>query len=174
MDAQEVDLGALVGFFTHAQFVWDTRDEGDQFVGRDDADADVPGLVVAGMFEYPVEEFGRVVEAEGGIVVAPPGYLAGLRTLCDETGTLLIYDEIQCGLGRTGKLFAYEWADGAGNPDIMAVAKALGGQFVVSMEHPSQAKPKPLVLEISSAGCSVRKLAGGVSVVISSAAPRAG
>lgn len=54
------------------------------------------------------------------------------------------------------------------------VAKALGGQFVVSMEHPSQGKPKPLVIEVSSVGYSVRKLTGGASVVISSAAPRAG
>jgi acetylornithine/N-succinyldiaminopimelate aminotransferase len=57
--------------------------------------------------------------------------LRDIRRLCDETGTLLIYDEIQCGLGRTGKLFAYEWLEGAADPDIMAVAKALGGGFPV-------------------------------------------
>jgi acetylornithine/N-succinyldiaminopimelate aminotransferase len=56
--------------------------------------------------------------------------LKAIREICDETGTLLIYDEIQCGLGRTGKLFAYEWADGA-TPDIVAIAKALGGGFPV-------------------------------------------
>jgi acetylornithine/N-succinyldiaminopimelate aminotransferase len=70
------------------------------------------------------------VQGEGGARSWPEADLKALRDLCDETGTLLIYDEIQCGLGRTGKLFAYEWADGA-QPDIMAVAKALGGGFPV-------------------------------------------
>jgi acetylornithine/N-succinyldiaminopimelate aminotransferase len=71
------------------------------------------------------------VQGEGGARSLPVSCLRGLRELCDEHGILLIYDEIQCGLGRTGKLFAYEWADGAGDPDIMAVAKALGGGFPV-------------------------------------------
>ncbi|TAL34366.1 MAG: aspartate aminotransferase family protein [Phenylobacterium sp.] len=71
------------------------------------------------------------VQGEGGARSLPVSCLRGLRELCDEHGILLIYDEIQCGLGRTGKLFAYEWADGAGEPDIMAVAKALGGGFPV-------------------------------------------
>ena len=70
------------------------------------------------------------VQGEGGARALPDDCLRGLRQLCDETGTLLIYDEIQCGLGRTGKLFAHEWAEG-GAPDIMAVAKALGGGFPV-------------------------------------------
>jgi acetylornithine/N-succinyldiaminopimelate aminotransferase len=70
------------------------------------------------------------VQGEGGARSWPDASLKAIRDLCDETGTLLIYDEIQCGLGRTGKLFAYEWAEGA-TPDIMAVAKALGGGFPV-------------------------------------------
>jgi acetylornithine/N-succinyldiaminopimelate aminotransferase len=69
------------------------------------------------------------VQGEGGARSWPDADLRAIRQLCDETGTLLIYDEIQCGLGRTGKLFAYEWADAP--PDIMAVAKALGGGFPV-------------------------------------------
>ncbi|MCG9917424.1 MAG: aspartate aminotransferase family protein [Phenylobacterium sp.] len=71
------------------------------------------------------------VQGEGGARSLPVACMTGLRQLCDEQGILLIYDEIQCGLGRTGRLFAHDWADGAGNPDIMCVAKALGGGFPV-------------------------------------------
>jgi acetylornithine/N-succinyldiaminopimelate aminotransferase len=69
------------------------------------------------------------VQGEGGARSLSVESLRAIRQLCDETGTLLILDEIQCGLGRTGKLFAYEWA--GIEPDIMAVAKALGGGFPV-------------------------------------------
>lgn len=71
------------------------------------------------------------VQGEGGARSWSEADLKAIRQLCDETGTLLIYDEIQCGLGRTGRLFAHQWADGAADPDIMAVAKALGGGFPV-------------------------------------------
>ncbi|HKT54869.1 MAG TPA: aspartate aminotransferase family protein [Caulobacteraceae bacterium] len=71
------------------------------------------------------------VQGEGGARALTEAELFGLRKLCDETGALLIYDEIQCGLGRTGRLFAYEWAGEAAAPDIMCVAKALGGGFPV-------------------------------------------
>ena len=70
------------------------------------------------------------VQGEGGARCLSPAQLDELRALCDEAGVLLIYDEIQCGLGRTGRLFAYEWAENA-QPDIMCVAKALGGGFPV-------------------------------------------
>jgi len=70
------------------------------------------------------------VQGEGGARALSPDQLRELRQICDEAGILLIYDEIQCGMGRSGKLFAYEWADDA-EPDIMAVAKALGGGFPV-------------------------------------------
>ncbi len=70
------------------------------------------------------------VQGEGGARALPEKDLTALRTLCDERGVLLIYDEIQCGLGRTGKLFAHEWARDAA-PDILCVAKALGGGFPV-------------------------------------------
>ena len=65
------------------------------------------------------------IQAEGGIVVAPPGYLAGLRELCNETGTLLIFDEVQTGVGRTGHWFGHQH-DGVA-PDVMTLAKGLGG-----------------------------------------------
>jgi acetylornithine/N-succinyldiaminopimelate aminotransferase len=67
------------------------------------------------------------IQGEGGIRVPPAGFLAGLRRLADEHGLLLVLDEIQTGIGRTGKLFAHEWAGIA--PDIMAVAKGIGGGF---------------------------------------------
>lgn len=67
------------------------------------------------------------VQGEGGIRTLPDQCLQGLRALCDETGALLILDEVQCGVGRTGKLFAHEWA--GITPDIMMVAKGIGGGF---------------------------------------------
>ncbi|MBL9051024.1 MAG: aspartate aminotransferase family protein [Tabrizicola sp.] len=67
------------------------------------------------------------IQGEGGIRVVPDQCLKGLRDLCDETGTLLIFDEVQCGMGRTGRLFAHEWA--GVTPDIMMVAKGIGGGF---------------------------------------------
>ncbi|MEM8631342.1 MAG: aspartate aminotransferase family protein [Pseudomonadota bacterium] len=67
------------------------------------------------------------VQGEGGINVMPDVCLKGLRELCDQTGALLILDEVQCGMGRTGRLFACEWASVA--PDIMMVAKGIGGGF---------------------------------------------
>ena len=69
------------------------------------------------------------VQGEGGCRAIPEVCLRGLRELCDEHGVLIIFDEVQCGMGRTGKLWAHEWGDMA--PDIMAVAKALGGGFPV-------------------------------------------
>ncbi|NOY52534.1 MAG: aspartate aminotransferase family protein [Deltaproteobacteria bacterium] len=65
------------------------------------------------------------VQGEGGIHIAAEGYLPALKKLCRDRGALLIFDEVQCGMGRTGKLFAYEHFDSA--PDIMTLAKALGG-----------------------------------------------
>tara|TARA_R110002073_G_scaffold139020_1_gene288874 strand:- start:554 stop:1741 length:1188 start_codon:yes stop_codon:yes gene_type:complete len=68
------------------------------------------------------------VQGEGGVRAVPDTTLRMLRSLCDEHGLLLIYDEVQCGAGRTGKLFAHEWA-GDAKPDLMAVAKGIGGGF---------------------------------------------
>ena len=67
------------------------------------------------------------IQGEGGVRVLAPEFLRGLRKLCDEHGLLLIFDEIQTGVGRTGKLFAYEWLGIA--PDIMAIAKGIGGGY---------------------------------------------
>lgn len=69
------------------------------------------------------------VQGEGGVRVADDAFLRELRTLCDAHGLLLILDEVQCGVGRTGKLFAHEWS--GITPDVMAIAKGLGGGFPV-------------------------------------------
>ena len=67
------------------------------------------------------------LQGEGGVRTVEPAFLRALRKLCDETGMLLIFDEIQTGVGRTGKFFAYDWLGFA--PDIMTVAKGIGGGF---------------------------------------------
>src|SRR5690606_15662737 len=65
------------------------------------------------------------IQGEGGIRTVPTDVLRELRRICDEKRLLLILDEVQTGMGRTGKLFAYEWA--GITPDIMTLAKGLGG-----------------------------------------------
>ncbi|WP_440223616.1 acetylornithine/succinylornithine family transaminase [Dokdonella sp. MW10] len=77
---------------------------------------------VAGVLVEPVQ-------GEGGVVPATPEFLRALRERCDALGALLVFDEIQCGMGRTGTLWAHE-ADGV-VPDVMTVAKALGGGFPI-------------------------------------------
>ena len=67
------------------------------------------------------------IQGEGGVRPVPTQCLKGLRELCDAHGILLLLDEVQCGIGRTGKLFAHEWA--GITPDIMAIAKGIGGGF---------------------------------------------
>lgn len=69
------------------------------------------------------------VQGEGGINPANPDFLRGLRKLCDERGALLIFDEVQCGLGRTGYLWAHDYY--GVKPDLMALAKPLGGGFPI-------------------------------------------
>ena len=67
------------------------------------------------------------IQGEGGIIPLSDDFLKVIRNFCDQTGVLLIFDEIQCGVGRTGKLFAHEWA--GVYPDIMAIAKGIGNGF---------------------------------------------
>ena len=67
------------------------------------------------------------IQGEGGVIEAPLEFIKELRKLCDENNILLIFDEVQCGVGRTGKIFAHEWFDVV--PDIMTLAKAIGNGF---------------------------------------------
>ena len=69
----------------------------------------------------------ETVQGDGGIRVCPPDYLRGLRGIADEHGLLLVLDEVQSGMGRTGRLFAHEWAGIA--PDVLATAKGLGAGY---------------------------------------------
>ncbi|MFW6077699.1 MAG: aspartate aminotransferase family protein [Hyphomicrobiales bacterium] len=85
-----------------------------------DAVAGAIGPETAGVLVEPIQ-------GEGGIRVLPQATLQALRRLCDEHGILLVLDEVQSGMGRTGRLFAHEWA--GVNPDIMAIAKGIGGGF---------------------------------------------
>lgn len=93
---------------------------GVRFLPWNDLDAadKIIGPTTAAVFIEPVQ-------GEGGVRPAPPEFLRGLKRLCDERGALLVADEVQCGLGRTGKLFAYEHA--GVTPDILTLAKPLGG-----------------------------------------------
>jgi acetylornithine/N-succinyldiaminopimelate aminotransferase len=90
--------------------------------GDVDAVADAIGPETAGILVEPVQ-------GEGGIRVLPDTALQALRRLCDEHGILLVLDEVQSGMGRTGRLFAHERA--GVRPDIMAIAKGLGGGFPI-------------------------------------------
>ena len=96
--------------------------EGFDQVPFDDDDALMAAIgdATAGILIEPVQ-------GEGGIRPVSHARLRRLRELCDRRGLLLVFDEVQCGIGRTGKLFAHEWAGIA--PDIMAIAKGIGGGF---------------------------------------------
>jgi acetylornithine/N-succinyldiaminopimelate aminotransferase len=71
----------------------------------------------------------EAIQGDGGVRVPPPGFLTGLRALADRTGALLMFDEVQTGIGRTGTLFAHQRMDVV--PDVMTLAKALGGGFPI-------------------------------------------
>lgn len=102
-------FGPLLPGFIHLEF------------GDHDALAEAAkSPTVAGILVEPVQ-------GEGGIRPLPDVCLKGLRDLCDAHGILMMLDEVQCGVGRTGKLFAHEWA--GVTPDIMMVAKGIGGGF---------------------------------------------
>lgn len=94
--------------------------EGFRYVPFDDLNA-----TEAAISERTVAILVEPIQGEGGVNIPKPGYLKSLRALCDHHGLLLILDEVQTGMGRTGKLFAYQHEDVT--PDIITLAKALGG-----------------------------------------------
>jgi acetylornithine/N-succinyldiaminopimelate aminotransferase len=83
------------------------------------------------------------IQGEGGIRVGALQWLKDLRRLCDEHGLLLVLDEVQCGMGRTGKLFAHEWA--GIEPDVMAIAKGIGGGFPLGVVLATEEAAKGMV-----------------------------
>ncbi|MES1156734.1 MAG: aspartate aminotransferase family protein [Alphaproteobacteria bacterium] len=105
-------FGPLLPGFKHAPF------------GDLDAVAKLMGPTTAGILIEPIQ-------GEGGVRAAPDGFLAGLRELCEQHGALLIYDEVQSGAGRSGKMWAHEWENVP--PDVMACAKGIGGGFPMGM-----------------------------------------
>jgi 4-aminobutyrate aminotransferase-like enzyme len=70
------------------------------------------------------------IQGNGGVVIPPDGFLTGLRNLCDRTGTLLVFDEIQCGFGRSGRMWASEHEEVV--PDLMTVGKGIGGGLALA------------------------------------------
>jgi diaminobutyrate-2-oxoglutarate transaminase len=93
----------------------------------DDALAEVRGVVEDpyGGLANPAGIFVEPIQGEGGVIVPPDGFLAGLREIADDNGLTLVFDEIQSGLGRTGEWFACDWYEVT--PDVVTSAKALGG-----------------------------------------------
>ena len=108
--AHQAGFGPLVEAFDHVPF-------GNMNAVRDAITPETAAIMV------------EPVQGEGGIHVPDPAFLRALRQACDEYGLLLCFDEVQTGMGRTGKLFAYEWSGIA--PDVMGLAKGLGGGFPV-------------------------------------------
>jgi len=113
----------IVGFSTEPQY----RDDfGPYGPGFDIVDFDDPAALDAAIRPETVAFLVEPIQAEAGILVPRDGYLAAVREICNRHGILLMHDEIQTGLGRTGKLFAFEH-EAAARPDVLILGKALGG-----------------------------------------------
>lgn len=112
----------VISFSTEAQYKdgFGPFTPGFKIVPYGDADA-----IKEAINEKTIAVLLEPIQGEGGVIVPPEGYLKKVREITKENNVLLIWDEIQTGLGRTGKLFAYEWEDA--RPDILVVGKALGG-----------------------------------------------
>lgn len=134
--------------------------EGFRYVPFDDLAA-----TEAAISERTIAIMVEPIQGEGGVNVPRPGYLKGLRELCDRHGLLLILDEVQTGMGRTGKLFAYEH-EGI-TPDIMTLAKALGGGIPVGamLARGSVAESFNLGSHGSTFGGNAVACASGIAVV---------
>lgn len=110
----------------------------------------------------------ETIQGEAGVQVADTHYWTALRKRCDETGTLLVLDEIQCGFGRTGKLFAFEHYDIV--PDVLIVAKGMGGgmpigAFITSTDLMASLKNNPILGHITTFGGNPVCCAAGLATL---------
>ena len=105
------------------------------FVGDDQVRAVISYIEQLFERNVPADEVAAIlvepIQGEGGYVVPPEGFLAGLRALCDKHGILLIFDEVQAGIGRTGKMFA--WQHWGVKPDIITLAKGIGSGLPIGL-----------------------------------------
>lgn len=105
------------------------------FAGHDQGQAVVDYIRMLFRHNLPASEVAAIVvepiQGEGGYIVPPDGFLQGLRALCDEHGILLVFDEVQCGVGRTGRMFAAEHFGVV--PDVITLAKGLGSGMPIGM-----------------------------------------
>lgn len=113
----------IVGFSSEAAYREDFGPYGPGFELVDFGD---PAQLEAAITPNTVAFLVEPIQAEAGVHIPPPGYLSGVRRICSERGILLVLDEIQTGLGRTGKFLAHEH-DPSAKPDVLIVGKALGG-----------------------------------------------
>ncbi len=108
------------------------------------------------------------VQGEAGVMLPLPGYLRAVRARCDETGTMLIFDSIQCGMGRTGSLFGFEPEDVI--PDILLLAKAFGGgmplgAFIAAKEIMTVLSQKPILGHLTTFGGHPLSCAAGLAAL---------
>jgi 4-aminobutyrate aminotransferase len=105
------------------------------FAGADQGRAVIAYIEQLMERNVPADEVAAIlvepIQGEGGYIVPPEGFLAGLRALCDRHGILLIFDEVQAGIGRTGKMFA--WQHCGVRPDVLALAKGLGSGLPIGL-----------------------------------------
>ena len=134
--------------------------EGFRYVAYDDLAA-----MEAAVSEKTIAILVEPILGEGGVVIPQPGYLKGVRDICDRHGLLLIADEVQVGIGRTGTLFAYEHT--GIEPDIMPLAKALGGGIPVGamVARAEVAESLSLGSHGSTFGGNAVACAAGVAVI---------
>ncbi len=134
--------------------------EGFRYVAYDDLAA-----MEAAVSEKTIAILVEPILGEGGVVMPQPGYLKGVREICDRHGLLLIADEVQVGIGRTGTLFAYEYT--GIEPDIMPLAKALGGGIPVGamVARAEVAESLSLGSHGSTFGGNAVACAAGVAVI---------